>query len=93
MSTEPARIQRRGLIVEATGRDVVMSLHLQKLGYPGTGHNWRFLLSCRESFCFIAVDVYTRELLTVVVVDGSQPVVMFAAAIFAKSTALLLGGH
>jgi hypothetical protein len=28
-----------------------------------------------------------------VVVDGSQPVVMLAAPIFAKSTALLLGGH
>ena len=93
MSTEPARIQRRGLIVEATERDIVMSLHLQKLGYPGTGHNRRFLLSCRESFCLIAVDVYTRELLTVVVADGSQPVVMFAAPIFAESTTLRFGRH
>ena len=93
MSSEPARIQRRGLIVEATERDVVMPLHSQKLGYPCPGNNRRLHLSCRESFCLIAVDVYTRELLTVVVLDGSQPVVMFAAPIFAKSTALLLGGH
>ena len=79
-------------MVEASERDVVMPLHLQKFGYPGPGYNRRFHLSCRESFCFIAVDVYARELLTVVVVDRSQPVVMLAAPIFTKSTALLLVG-
>src|ERR1700683_5014134 len=93
MGPEPARIQRRGLIVEAVERDVVMPLDSQKLAYPGPGHNRRFHLSCLESFCLIVVDVTTRELLTVVVVDGSQPVVMLAAPIFAKSTALLLWGH
>jgi hypothetical protein len=46
-----------------------------------------------ESLRLVVVYVYTREFLTVVVVDCRQPVVMLAAAISLKDGASLPSGH
>ena len=51
----------------------------------GSLHDGRFLLPIGEALGAIAIDVDSRKLFAVVIIDGHLPMAMLSAAVFAQS--------
>ena len=57
---------------------------LRNLGYAGRLHHRRALLAVGKAGGFVLVGIHTTELFAVGIINGDQPVMMLAAAVFIK---------